>query len=197
MFMASCVTGAAVVILAAASCNKKVEVDLKDNTTGITTCRVINLSNEPIQGAVISASDGANFTTNADGYVNIERRSQDNLLYTVSANGYATMNTNIGVIRLYKMNGVKLKFTYAGAALPVGTEVTITANNSSFVPQKWSVTPNSEGEWNGSLPESSSFNANATVTIGEGESAVTRTVSGSFNTQEAGSNTTIQNVSLY
>ena len=130
MFMASCVTGAAVVILAAASCNKKVEVDLKDNTTGINTCRVINLSNEPIQGAVISASDGANFTTNADVYVNIESRSQDELLYTISANGYATMNTNIGVIRLYKMNGVKLKFTYNGS--PVANTVTITAN-SSFV----------------------------------------------------------------
>jgi len=169
----------AIVLIAAAmtSCGKdEMDIKLTDKTENTFTILVKdNRTGDVIAGAVVKDSKGSTVaTTGSDGTATYTQKRGDELIYTLQAEGYASIFCDGGT---YFMS--KLDSKYSGIAtyvdknenlnpVPSGTELTIMLYYSSFVKNVYKTQVGSDGKFEfTSLPYGADFYFVSPTTIGD------------------------------
>jgi len=151
----------AIALIAATFTSCKKEIKFDDVTENTFTIRVTDYrSGEPIVGAEIKGSEGEVVaTTSSDGMATYTKKANDMLLFTVNANGYASMiaSNNVTMHKLNaKVTGIATYTNKQGdlKTVPSGTQLTVVAESTNYVQRIYKTNVSSDGKFEfTSLPD--------------------------------------------
>jgi hypothetical protein len=181
----------AVAMIAAAACSKD-EVTLQnDNTMALRIIKVTDQSaNEPLAGAVVTASTGgASATTNEKGEATLSVRQADasGVQYTVTKSGYADMVTSSTSISMYKtgstLSGYVTLKERSGSITPYSGTLEFKLG-TQFVKWQFPTNVGADGKYSitdAALPQSVTISVSRELVIG-GKTYTTNNYSGNTGT---------------
>jgi hypothetical protein len=145
----------AIALIAVSMTSCKKELNFNDVTESTHTIRIVDhQTGEAISGAKVKDGNGVVVaTTGSDGMATYTQKVNDEMIFTVNANGYASMLAYDGTTYMCKLSaklsGIATYTDESGnlKTIPSGTQLAVKTSSSIFVQRIYKTTVGSEGKF--------------------------------------------------